>query len=107
MRIYEAIEWFRLENVSKAAAKFDLDKLRFINREHMKMMDPKELSRAFGFADADIGELAKCYLEEGSTVKEIKPKSKRSFRPKTSAASGPLIRQFRRAQKLPDTKDIP
>ncbi len=75
----EAIEWFDLKAVSKAAAKFDLDKLRFINREHMKLMDPKELSRAFGFADAAIGELVKCYLEEGSTIKEIKPKIEAIF----------------------------
>ena len=79
----EATGWFRLENVSKAAAKFDLDKLRFINREHMKMMDSKELSRAFGFADAAIGELAKCYLEEGSTIKEIKPKIEAIFSAKS------------------------
>jgi len=75
----EAIAWFDLQNISKAAAKFDIDKLRFINREHMKMMDPKELSRAFGFADAAIGEVAKCYLEEGSTIKEIKPKIEAIF----------------------------
>ncbi|BBG66031.1 glutamyl-tRNA(Gln) synthetase [Hydrogenimonas sp.] len=75
----DAISWFDLKNVSKAAAKFDLDKLRFINREHMKRMDSKELSRAFGFADAAIGELAKCYLEEGSTIKEIKPKIEAIF----------------------------
>ncbi|MCF6201219.1 MAG: glutamate--tRNA ligase [Hydrogenimonas sp.] len=77
--LQEAIEWFDLKSVSKAAAKFDLDKLRFLNREHMKMMDSKELSRAFGFADAAIGELAKCYLEEGSTIKEIKPKIEAIF----------------------------
>ncbi|BDY13940.1 glutamate--tRNA ligase [Hydrogenimonas cancrithermarum] len=75
----EAITWFDLRNISKAAAKFDIDKLRYINREHMKMMDPKELSRAFGFADAAIGEVAKCYLEEGSTIKEIKPKIEAIF----------------------------
>ncbi len=79
----EAVEWFRLDNVSKAAAKFDLDKLRFINREHMKLMDSKDLSRAFGFADAAIGELAKCYLEEGSTIKEIKPKIEAIFSAKS------------------------
>ena len=82
----EALEWFDLENISKAAAKFDIDKLRFLNREHMKLMDSKELSRAFGFADSAIGELVKCYLEEGSTVKEIKPKIEAIFsaKPKES-----------------------
>lgn len=75
----EAMEWFDLTAISRAPARFDLDKLRFINREHMKIMDAKELSRAFGFADAAIGELAKCYLEEGSTIKEIKPKIEAIF----------------------------
>jgi len=75
----EAMEWFDITKLSKAAAKFDIDKLRFLNREHMKRMDSKELSRAFGFADASIGELAKCYLEEGSTIKEIKPKIEAIF----------------------------
>lgn len=75
----EAIAWFDLDNLSKSPARFDLSKLRFINREQIKRIDSKELSRRFGFADAAIGELAKCYLEEGSTVKEIKPKIEALF----------------------------
>ena len=34
--INEAIQWFDLKNLSKSPAKFDIDKLRFINREHLK-----------------------------------------------------------------------
>ena len=75
----EAIEWFDLKKISKVPAKFDIEKLRFLNREHMKRMDPKELSRAFGFADAAVGELAKRYLEEGSTIAEIRPKIEAIF----------------------------
>jgi len=75
----EAIEWFDLENISKSAAKFDIDKLRFINREHLKMMDDKQLSSLFGFADTDIGKLAKIYLEEASTIKELESKIKPIF----------------------------
>jgi glutamyl-tRNA synthetase len=75
----EAIEWFKLENISRSAAKFDIDKLRFINREHLKMMDDKELSTLFGFADADIGKLAKIYLEEASTTKELESKIRAIF----------------------------
>ena len=78
----EAIEWFKLENISRSAAKFDIDKLRFINREHLKMMGDKELSTFFGFADADIGKLAKLYLEEVSTTTEIDKKVKAIFSPK-------------------------
>jgi glutamyl-tRNA synthetase len=78
----EAIEWFNIENISRSAAKFDIDKLRFINREHLKLIDDKQLSTLFGFADADIGKLAKLYLEEASTVKELEAKIKLIFAPK-------------------------
>ncbi len=78
----EAIEWFNIENISKSAAKFDIDKLRFINRKHLEMMDDKKLSTLFGFADADIGKLAKLYLEEASTIKELESKIRPIFSPK-------------------------
>ena len=32
------------------------------------MLDSKELSRYVGFADSEIGELAKIYLEEGAST---------------------------------------
>jgi len=70
----EAVQWFDLANISKAPAKFSIEKLRFINREHMRRMDDKELSRYVGFADEAIGRLAKLYLEEASTTKELKTK---------------------------------
>jgi glutamyl-tRNA synthetase len=78
----EAMEWFNLDTISKSSAKFDIDKLRFINREHIKMMDDKQLSTLFGFADADIGKLAKLYLEEASTTNELKTKILTIFKPK-------------------------
>jgi len=83
----EAIEWFDLKNISKAPAKFDIDKLRFLNREHIKRMDSKELSKIFGFADSDIGELAKVYLEESSTIFEIEDKIKNILAPKKCSES--------------------
>ena len=78
----EAIDWFNIGHMSKSAVKFDIDKLRFINREHLKMMDDKKLSTLFGFADADIGKLAKLYLEEVSTIKELESKIRPIFSPK-------------------------
>jgi len=78
----EAIKWFKLENISRADSKFDLDKLRFINREHLRMMDDIKLSTLFGFADADIGKLVKLYLEEASTLKELEAKIRPIFTPK-------------------------
>lgn len=80
----EAIEWFKIENVSKSAAKFDIDKLRFINRKHIEMLDEMRLSKILGFADEDIGKLGKLFLEESSTINEIKEKVTPIFTSKTS-----------------------
>ena len=38
------------------------------------MLDAKELSRYVGFADNDIGEVAKIFLDEVSTLKELRAK---------------------------------
>lgn len=70
----EAQTWFDLSKISKEPAKFDIDKLRFINKRHLQEMDDVELSRYVGFADQDIGKLAKIYLEETSTTKELREK---------------------------------
>jgi glutamyl-tRNA synthetase len=78
----EAIEWFNLDTISKSAIEFDLDKLRFVNREHLKRIDDKQLSSLFGFADVEIGRLAKLYLEECSTISELEAKIRPIFKPK-------------------------
>jgi glutamyl-tRNA synthetase len=70
----EALAWFDLDKLSRSPARFDLNKLKYINREHLRRMDPKELSRYVGFADADIGKLAQLYLEEAGTLKELRSK---------------------------------
>ncbi|MDD2652595.1 MAG: glutamate--tRNA ligase [Sulfurimonas sp.] len=70
----EALEWFSLENISKSPARFDINMLKQLNREHLMMLDAKELSRYVGFADEEIGKLAKVYLEESSTTKELRSK---------------------------------
>ncbi len=78
----EAIAWFKIKNIPNSVVKFDIEKLRFINREHLKSMDDKVLSTLFGFADADIGKLAKLYLEDASTVKELRLAIESIFSPK-------------------------
>jgi len=70
----EAISWFNVDNISKSSAKFDGDTLRFINRKHLEVIDDMRLSKLLGFADASIGQLGKLFLEECSTLKEIKSK---------------------------------
>ncbi|MDD5051168.1 MAG: glutamate--tRNA ligase [Sulfuricurvum sp.] len=80
--VKEAIKWFDLKAISKATTCFDIDKLKYINREHLKGLDPKELSRYVGFADEEIGNLAKLFLEEASTLKELRAKVGAVFAPK-------------------------
>ncbi len=79
----EAIEWFSLESISKSPARFDLDALKHINKEHLMKLDAKELSRYVGFADEEIGKLAKVYLEEANTTKELRSKIGAIFAPKS------------------------
>ena len=78
----EAIEWFDIHSISKAPARFDMNKLKFINREHLKMLDAKELSRYVGFADSDIGKVAKIFLDEVNTLKELRAKIEPIFKEK-------------------------
>jgi glutamyl-tRNA synthetase len=82
--IEEAIEWFDIKKISKAASKFDIEKLRFINTKHLEEIDEMRLSKILGFADSDIGKLGKLYLDDASTIKELKTKIDMIFSSKTS-----------------------
>jgi len=73
-RMADAIEIFDLASISKSAVEFDINTLRNINNTYLKNLDDKELSRYVGFADEEIGKLAKVYLDEVSTTKELKSK---------------------------------
>nr|WP_321268674.1 glutamate--tRNA ligase [uncultured Sulfurimonas sp.] len=77
--IEDAIKNFNLNTLSNSPTLFSLERLKSINKEHLKSMDATELSRYVGFADANIGELAKVYLEEASTTKELKSKIESIF----------------------------
>lgn len=80
----EAIQWFDITKISKIDIKFDIEKLKFINRKHLQDMELMRLSKLLGFADLDIGKLAKVYLEEVSTLKELKSKIEPIFLKKSS-----------------------
>jgi len=70
----EALEFLTLENLSSKKEKFDLNKLKKINKEHIRELDPLKLSSLLGYLSADIGELAKIYAKELDTIREIKLK---------------------------------
>ena len=72
--LQEAKEWFTFKDIGTKAVSFDLQKLKEINKAHLQKMDAIELSRYVGFADAEIGELARLYLEELNTTRELKLK---------------------------------
>lgn len=80
----EAIEWFDIKKLSEDTAEFDIDKLRFINRKHLENIDEMRFSKILGYADTDIGKLGKLFLEEASTIKEIKSKVEPIFAAKTT-----------------------
>ncbi len=84
--IGEAVEWFDLQKTSNTPARFDIDMLKHINKEHLKNLEPKELSRYVGFADEEIGKLARIFLDEVSTTKELKSKISPIFAPKDTPA---------------------
>jgi glutamyl-tRNA synthetase len=79
----EAIEWFDLRRLSPDPLPFEMEELRRINRKHLRRMDDIALSRIFGFADADIGRLAKLYLDEAATVNALDERIRAIFAPKS------------------------
>ena len=81
-RLEEAKERFDLEKTGKRAVKFDKKELRSLNRAHMKLLDDKELSRYVGFADAEVGRLAKLFIDEIGTTRELKKRVQLVFEKK-------------------------
>ena len=75
----EAKEHFNLAKIGKTAVKFDKERLREINKEHLLRLDDKELSRFVGFADAQIGALAKLFVDSAGTTRELKREIQRIF----------------------------
>jgi glutamyl-tRNA synthetase len=72
--LQEAIAWFDLSHLSTTAVTFDISLLKKINQAHIQKMPALELAKFIGYSSKDLGELAKIYAEEGSTINEIKPK---------------------------------
>ena len=70
----EAIEWLDISKISQDTPKFDIEELNIVNKEYLKSIDDLRLSKILGYADQNIGKLAKIYLEECNTIKDIKSK---------------------------------
>lgn len=80
----EASSWFKKDALKKSDVVFDMDSLRQMNQTYLALMDDMRLSKLLGFADEDIGKLAKLYLKEVSTIKELKKKLDNIFSQKES-----------------------
>ncbi len=72
--VEEAIEWFDITKILKVPTKFDKEKLKSINCEYLKSIDDMRLSKLLGYADTDLGKLAKIYLQQSYTLKDLKLK---------------------------------
>ena len=70
----DTIKSFDVKNIISDNIVFDIDELKKINKKHIELMDNLRLSKILSYADADIGSLAKLFLDEVSTIKELKEK---------------------------------
>lgn len=68
----ESLELVDISKISKSPVLFDMAMLKEVNTQHLMNLSDKELSRYVGFADEEIGQLAKLYLGKLSTTKELK-----------------------------------
>lgn len=69
----EAVEFFDIAKISKSPAKFDEDKLAFINREHIKRASERRLAELFEL-EPKFAPLIKFYTQEASLIPQIKEK---------------------------------
>ena len=72
----EAVEFFDLTKISKAPAKFDIEKLKFLNKEHMKKLN--NLAKRFEVNEI-YEELLQIFKDESATLKETKEKFDKVF----------------------------
>jgi len=72
----EAIKFFDLSKISKAPAKFDIEKLKFINKEYMKNI--KNLAQMFNVNEV-YEDLLQIFKDESATLTEIKYKFDKIF----------------------------
>lgn len=103
----DAVEWFDIEKISKSPAEFDIERLKEINRAHIELLNPLELSKFLGYSSRDIGALAKVYLKEASTINEIKVKIDTIFAIKTCEAFSEEFETLKELSKaLPYVKEF-
>ena len=101
----EAITWFDIEKLSTKEIVFDIEGLKVINKQHLKNLDSLRLSKILGFVDEDIGKLAKLYLDDISTINELKKEIDAIFNQKTNNEEYSKIIDCLKAAPYFDTLD--
>ncbi|EEO25597.1 glutamate--tRNA ligase [Helicobacter winghamensis] len=101
----DTFEWFDITKVAKAPARFDIDKLKFLNREHFKKLSEQDLAVLLGYKDSTIGALAKLYLQEASTLNEIREKVDCIFAKKALLLEQNMESKNQEAQEILEFKD--
>ncbi|MCX2716281.1 glutamate--tRNA ligase [Helicobacter sp. MIT 21-1697] len=81
-KLQDSYHWFDIKNIAKSPVKFDIKRLRFLNREHLKMLNEQEFALLLESKDSSVGALGKLYLQEASTLNEIRSKIESIFAPK-------------------------
>jgi glutamyl-tRNA synthetase len=70
--IEEALAWYDISKLSKETIQFNLEDLQNFNQKHIKEFDNLRLSKILGYADDDIGKLAKVFANKLFTTNNIK-----------------------------------
>lgn len=77
--LQDALEWFKLESLAKSPVRFDIAWLRFLNHAHLERLGDRDLALLLEREDESVGALARIYLEEASTLNELREKVERIF----------------------------
>jgi glutamyl-tRNA synthetase len=70
--IEESIDFLDLKKLETKELSFDIERLKELNTEYIKKMDDMRLSKILGFADNDIGKLAKLNLDYSYSINSLK-----------------------------------
>ena len=108
------VEWFSLEAVSRSPAKFNPEKLQWLNNQYMKATDDARLAKlAESFLNADACDISNgpklagvvaLLKERANTIKELADTAVYFYRP--IAPSGELRAQHYTADVLPAMKAL-
>jgi glutamyl-tRNA synthetase len=110
------VEWFNLEAISKSPAKFNPEKLLWLNQQYLKTADDQrlaELVKPFMLRDCcecdpgkgpDLAEVVALLKERANTVEELADAAVYFYRPLEPAEE--LVQQHVSAENLPAIRDF-